>query len=173
MEFGDRESFAVEIDLDELYEGVWLYGKFSYWINGCQVGDYNLGTSLRDVLFQMKWIVFDCGSRDGGILCKYSPQKVFSWLDGVLYGSTDCDIGSEVELPDTPARFDIKISVDIFDEWKIYLIECCDNATILFKSTNDSDIRVVSIVVGIFDSVIKDAYNYLNELYEREVAKSS
>jgi Immunity protein 42 len=32
MEFGDRNSFAIEFDLDEHYEGVWLFGKFSYWI---------------------------------------------------------------------------------------------------------------------------------------------
>lgn len=171
MEIGDRRKFAIELDLDEHYEGVWLFGRFSYWINGDRVGDYDLGTSLRDVLFQMKWIVFDCGNRDGGILCTHSPEKVFYWLDGALYD--DSDISGEIELPDTPARFDIRIPVDIFDEWKIYLIECNDNAKILFKSDKESDIRVVSIAVGLFDSVIKDTYNYLDELYEREVAASS
>jgi hypothetical protein len=124
---------------------------------GSQVGDYNLGTSLRDVFFQMKWIVFDCGNRAGGVLCKYNPEVVFYGLDGALYESSDFDIGSEFELPDTPARFDISIPMDIFDGWKIYLIECGDKAIIHFKSIDDTDIRVVSIAIGIFDSVIKEA----------------
>lgn len=170
MDFGDRKSFAVELDLDENYGGVWLYGRFSYWINGEQVGDYNLGTSLRDVLFQMKWILFDCGGRDGGILCNYSSQKVFSWLDETLYGSTESDIDSEIELPETPARFDINIPVDVFDEWKIYLLECHDKATIIFKKTSDVEIKVAYIALGVFDSVIKEVYDYLNELYSKEVS---
>lgn len=171
MEFGHRQHFAVQFDLDKNYGGSWLYGKFCYWIIGNQVGDYDLGTSLRDVLFQMKWIVNDCGNRDGEVLCSLSSQDIFSAIDGSLYEDNEDRNAGEIPLPDTPARFEIKIPVDIFDQWKIYLIECDKTARILFKSTTDTDVHVVVIGIGVFDSIIKEVYDSLNKLYDSEVGK--
>lgn len=168
MKLGDKKSFAVEFDLDESYGGAWLFGKFCYWIDGVQVGDYELGTSLRDVLFGMKRIVGDCGDRDGEILCELPPQEVFSVLDGSLYESDEGETHSEIHLPHTPARFEIKINVDVFDEWKVYLIDCGDQAKIFFKSTDAADIKAVTLAPGLFDNVIKETYDCLSKLYERE-----
>ena len=77
MKFGDKQTFAVEFKLDQDYCGAWLYGEFCYWIADVQVGDFNLSTSLRDVLWDMKWLVHDCGNRAGGILCGLTPRKYF------------------------------------------------------------------------------------------------
>src|SRR5262245_8260010 len=124
MEIGNRKSFAITVDLDQDYGGAWLYGKLCYWIDGIQIGDYQLGTSLRDVLFQMKYIVSDCGNRVGGALCTLPPREAFSRLDEELFGTSEGESDDQSELPDTPARFDITIHVDVFDQWKAYLIEC-------------------------------------------------
>lgn len=59
MKFGNYSEFAIEFELDESYGGEWLYGKYRYWIKGKPVGDYDLGTSLRDILFLMKTILSD------------------------------------------------------------------------------------------------------------------
>jgi immunity protein 42 of polymorphic toxin system len=173
MEIGNRKSFAIAVDLDQDYGGAWLYGKLCYWIDGIQVGDYKLGTSLRDVLFQMKYIVSDCGNRAGGILCALPPREVFYRLDGELFGTNEGELDEQSQLPDTPARFDITIHVDVFDQWKAYLIECNDNATILFKNTSDADTKVAQIAIGEFDSVIKEFYVYLKDLYSRETTNPS
>lgn len=170
MRFGEKKSFAVEFELDESYGGPWLYGKFCYWVNGVQVGDYVLGTSLRDVLFAMKWVVYDCGNRYGGNLCKIPAQEVFFLLDGALYGNEETN--SDLQLPDQPARFEVKIQVDIFDQWKVYLIECDDKATILFKNINDSDVKVATIPTKVFDDAIKGCFDSLTTLYNRENAGS-
>ena len=169
MEFGDKKSFAVELSLDENYNGAWLCGKLCYWINGVQVGDFELGTSLRDVLFQMKWIVHDCGNRHGGILCELRPQDVFSKLDESLYGSSEDQASNDFLLPDSPARFNITLPVDIFDQWKAYLLECGDKSTILFKNIHDMDIKEGVIPTGLFDNVIKEVYEFLNYCYEKEI----
>jgi hypothetical protein len=168
MEFGNRQNFAVQFELDKNYGGSWLYGKLCYWINSIQVGDYDLGTSLRDVLFQMKWVVNDCGNRNGEILCGLGPHDIFSAIDGLLYEDNEDKYVSEIQLPGTPARFEIKIPVDIFDQWKIYLIDCDNTAKILFKNINDTDIHVAIIAMGEFDSVIKEVYDSLNKLYDKE-----
>src|SRR5215470_5140722 len=53
---GEPSRFAVEYDLNENYSGLWMFGRFCYWCGGERVGDYELGTSLRDVLFQLEQI---------------------------------------------------------------------------------------------------------------------
>jgi hypothetical protein len=169
MEFGDKRSFGVEFELSENHGGAWLYGKFCYWINGVQVGDYELGTSLRDILFQMKWIVHDCGNRGGGILCNLRPDKAFSLLDGLLYENSERRTNHETQSLDTPARFEITIPVDIFNQWKAYLIECDNNATIVYKNIDEIDAQVATIPIGFFDRVIKEAYDNLNRLYDSMV----
>lgn len=168
MEYGNRSSFAVEFELDKNYGGEWLYGKFCYWIGGLRVGDFEMGTSLRDVLLQMKHMVSDCGNRDGGTLCSLSPAEAFSVIDPLLYGeSSNNALGS----PDTPARFDISIPVDVFDSWKIYLFECKDSAEIVFRKNSEAKVRSYSLRHGEFDQIIKKVYLKLDDLYEKQIKK--
>ena len=170
MIFGDKQSFAVELELDEDYGGAWLFGHFCYWIGGVRVGDYGLSTSLRDVLTGMKWVMYDCGKRDGGVLCESCPRAIFSGLDASLYGGDGCDIDDASRIPDTPARFDITIHVEVFNEWKAFLVECGDEARILYKKTDETEVIVVTVPIGLFDGVIREAYDHLNKVHEREVA---
>ncbi len=169
MEFGDRESFAIQIELDSDHGGSWLYGRFCYWINGKQVGDYDLGTSLRDVLFNMKGIMGDSGNRDGGSLCALSPEEAFLVLDKSLYG--DGGKPQAIQLPDTPARFDISPPVDVFDHWKMYLISCGDRDLLLYKHSSHTDVQVFSTSVGMFDRIVRAAYNHLDTLYEKQTGQ--
>jgi hypothetical protein len=168
MNFGDRESFAVQFELDEEHQGAWLFGKFCYWIGGIRVGNYELGTSLRDVYIGMKWLPHDCGNRRGGILCSLTPEEAFTALDGALYANEVCTDTQYPELPDAPARFDISVAIDVFNQWKIYLIECDGVARILMRNTEDGVVRMTTLPQGVFDGVIKDVYAYLEGLYERE-----
>ncbi|WP_277403523.1 Imm42 family immunity protein [Achromobacter insuavis] len=50
MEFGDRNRFGVNLDLNEDYGGVWLFGKICYWICGNMVGNYDVeDTFIQDL----------------------------------------------------------------------------------------------------------------------------
>ena len=169
MLFGNKESFAVQVEIDEDYGGPWLFGKFCYWLNGTRVGDYDLGTSLRDVLLNLKWIVNDRGNRRGEDLCNYPGEHTFDLLDRSLYGD-DHDV-SKVLLPALPARFDVRPPVDVFDCCKIYLMECGDNDLFMVSDVT-ADPEIISIVrlpIGLFDSVIKRVYDHLENLYDEEV----
>ena len=168
MEFGDRALFSVQLELDADYGGSWLYGRFCYWVNGTRVGDYDLGTSMRDVFFKMKWVVNDCGNRKGGQLCSLLVEEAFLLLDKSLYGAKEN--AQESWLPDLPARFDVRPPVDVFDEWKMYLIECGDRDLMLYRNSNEVDVQVFGTPVGVFDTVIKQAYAHLENLYQSQVA---
>jgi hypothetical protein len=164
---GAKDHFAVEFELDQEYGGPWLFGSFCYWIDGARVGDYELGTSLRDVLLQMRSVVTDCGNRSGGMLCDLPADTAFLVLDGLLYESEPVVTPRAFQMPDSPARFEVKIPVDVFDSWKIYLIECDNTARMIFRNTNDGRIEVARLAMGAFDTVISDAFNRLDSLYHQ------
>lgn len=173
MIIGHRETFAVEVELNREYGGPWLFGKLCYWVCGAMVGDYNLDTSLRDVLLGMRWIVRDCGNRDGGSLCDVSPENAFSTINNSLYATDRVADPVPFQVPDTPARFDVTIQVDVFNQWKIFLIECDGVDRMLFRNIGDGDLRQATIPKGVFDEVLKQVFDYLSSLHSREGDSSS
>lgn len=163
MDFGDRRIFAIQLELNSDPGGAWLFGRFCYWINGKQVGNYDLGTSLRDVFFNLKWIVHDCGNRGGYRMCHWQPEEVFALLDRSLYGVEE--LAPDDWLPESPARFDIRPPVDIFDGWKVYLVECDTGEVFVYRNTGtDGRIEKFEAPTGSFDKVVHQSYVYLERL---------
>jgi hypothetical protein len=175
MLFGNKKSFAIEYNLNTDYGGEWLFGKICYWIDGSRVGDYDLGTSLRDVLIQAKYILNDAGNRFGGILCEIDNEEAFMRLDKFFYNEELVDEEKHlVQLPDQPARFIIKIPVDIFDNFTIFLIQCDLNSEIIiFKSNDKNIIHKKGLRFGEFDNVFHKFFDSLNDIYENETKRSS
>lgn len=164
MLFGDKDQFAVQAEIDEHDGGVWLFGKFCYWITGNQIGDYNSGTSLRDVWLQMQWVVRDCGNRKGGLLCELEPEETFIRLDELLYGPKEPvsdSISADIE---SPARFDIRIPVDTFDQWKLYLLECEDSSLLLYRNFGSPCVEFARLRSDAFETAIVESYHWLSDL---------
>lgn len=168
MFFGNKADFAVELELDDDRGGHLLYGKFSYWIAGNRMGDYELGTSLYFIFVELMWIVHDCGKRNGERLCAADPQEVFYALDHSLYCSDLPE--SDIPVPEEPARFKILPSVEVFFEFKAFLIECGDEAHIIYMRSGEAKVTVAKIGKGIFDKAISEAYAFLNVLVEQQAA---
>lgn len=168
-QLGSKQRFGVTFELDAQYGGVWLYGKFCYWIDNRMVGDYDFGTSLRDVLFQMQHVVGDCGNRQAGALCHYEPEDIFSALDGSLYSGTDVQHRTSFQMIENAAHYEVRIPVDVFDDWKIYLVDCDDEALLLYKRNQDPSLSICRLHSGEFDEVIRSFNCALTALYEREL----
>lgn len=163
MDFGDRSVFAIQLELNSDPGGGWLFGRFCYWIDRKQVGDYELGTSLRDVFFNLKWITHDCGNRRGGPLCYSRPEELFELLDRSLYGVEE--LAPDVWLPESPARFDIRPPVDIFDGWKVYLVECETGDVFVYRNSGtDGKIEIFKAPTCSFETVVHQSYVYLEQL---------
>jgi hypothetical protein len=172
MIFGDKDSFAVEAELNQDYGGASLFGKVCYWIGGLQIGNYDEGATLSDLVHDMIWLVHDCGKRDGGILCTMTTEAAFSTIDKLLYESDECDSGVKSTPLDTPARFEITTHLDVFSDWKLYLFECGETAIVLLRKDGAHQVKVVTIPVGAFDHAIKAAHSWLYDLDLRERARS-
>jgi Immunity protein 42 len=168
--FGNIKEFAISYELEENYNGAWLFGKFCFWIGGKMVGDYELGTSLRDILAPLRWMVIDNGNRENIILFKLSSEELHTRLDNTLCGGGETSEYEELALIETWARFQISPSVDIFDEWKIYLIDSPPKSRIAY-SFCEGNVVEFNLAAGIFDLVIANVFNTLFDIYELEVAK--
>lgn len=165
MIYGERQKFAIEYELEKNYGGEWLYGKVCYWINGSRIGDYDLGTSLRDVLFQAKYINHYAGSRDFCDFYKMDARDIFDVIDQSIYGFQKINDDAPLE---EPARFDILFPIDIFDSYKAYLIEREFDELILYKNICTEEFHSFSLAKFYFNEVFRSFYLDIDILYSIE-----
>lgn len=166
MIFGNPMGFAIEFELEKEYGGIWLFGKFCYRVKNQCIGEYSLGTSLRDIFLVMGALIRT--DRTHNYLYSLSAEDLYNRLNDVLYGfekSPYDDIADEEQW----ARFNVTLPVDIFDGWKIFLIEGSEKARMIIGK-DDTDIYEVPLHPDEFNDVITDVYNELGKLYEAENA---
>lgn len=172
MIVGNCSKFAVEFELDKKYGGTWLYGKICYWIQNKRIGDYELGTSLRDVLFQMRSIIGDRANRFHQELFELDAVHLYERLNNALFGYEDSQY-SKISIEETWARFNVTIPVDVFDECKIFLLESKELSRFIIKDVKAANVYEVLLKDSQFDRVMAEAYNELNRLYDLEVENDS
>lgn len=170
MQFGDKSRFAIALDLDCDHGGAWLFGRICYWIDGKMIGQYDLGTSLRDALFLMTYIQGDEGERCCQSLFSLDKEKIFSLISNVLDEKND-EIYRYIPEDFMPARFDVRIGIDVFDLWKIFLIEGDREAKLFYKTIDSTEIVETVLLSGEFDAAFGEAFSYLKRIYEAEVEK--
>lgn len=74
---GETDRFAIEYELNSDYGGVWMFGRICFWCAGCRVGDPEMATSLRDVLFQLDQMRRDVGRRRNSRFTSMPATDVF------------------------------------------------------------------------------------------------
>jgi hypothetical protein len=163
---GDTSRFAVQYELDEEQGGPWLFGKFCYWIGGQRVGNYELGTSLRDVLFQLIQVLRDKGYRLNDELFAMSTDELAIVLDRGLFGRNPSPY-DERSMEEEWARHNLTLTVDIFDGWKVFGVESDWNLRIVVMKTDGSaPIRETLLRRGECDEVLEQTFRELDHLYE-------
>jgi len=161
---GELSRFAVEYDLNENHGGEWMFGRFCYWIGGRQVGDYELGTSLRDVLFQLEQgVARDKGLRSSRRFSTKSAVDVFRLLRAALFGAADLNNAGVAE-EEQWARHNIVPPVDVFDSWMVFLVEDEEIARLVFAHDPYLDVTELPLKPGEVDAVLDLA---LSDIYER------
>ena len=167
MLHGSKEKFGIEFMLNHDHGRSWLYGKFCYWIAGTRVGNYDAGTSLRDVMTAMKYIVGDAHNRNGEALCGCADEDVFNSLNDSLYESSYLEGKPPIELPDMFARYNIKPDIEVFDGWGVYLLDCGAEGRILYKRLGAGPVLREAVSVDECDEVIVRAHENLVSLYNK------
>jgi hypothetical protein len=165
MLYGERVGFAIEFELNEHSGGTWMFGRFCYWIGGEQVGDFEEGTSLRDVLFSMRCIIGDAGKRTAPSLALCDGKKIFRVIHESLNESGD-DLERLIPADFMPARFDVCPHVDIFDAWHIYLVDTQNLSKIVYSTDGGNNLKTVELAAGEFDAVASTVYRELDRLLD-------
>jgi len=164
---GDPARFAVEYDLDKDHGGEWMFGRFCYWCDGRQVGDYDLGTSLRDVLFQLDLLVRNKHLRASRRFSAMPATAVFECLNRALFGVPDPDYERLAE-EEQWARHTVFPPVDVFNLWKGFVVEEEQTARLIYAQDPYRQVWQLLLLPGEIDAVLEAARNALNNVYERQ-----
>ena len=166
--FGDASRFAIEYELDQSYGAEWMFGRFCYWCGGRRLGDFDLGTSLRDVLFQLERLAAEPDREPTEYLSSKSGSGAFRALDEGLFGSPDAELNRIAE-DEQWARFCILPAVDVFDQWKAFLFEDEDWASIVFGRSPYDELTEVALCSGEAKGVLVAVVSALRRIYEAEM----
>lgn len=165
MIFGDRNHFAIAIELDTDYGGAWLFGKLCYWIDGQQFGDWELGNSMRDALWSITSIAKDNGRRENCKLFHLPMQQAFDRINATLRGKLE---QAHDELAESADYHDVVVKLNIFNDYEGFLIDCEKRARLIYRGPSPR-LKEVILRRGEFDAVILATHTQLNAWYEREV----
>jgi hypothetical protein len=163
---GEPSRFAVEYDLDANHGGAWMFGRFCYWCGGQRVGDYELGTSLRDVLSALFGLARDRFARASQRFSPMPTVSVFRLLDGALFGAADIN-NARLAAEEQWARHLILPSLDVFKSWKGYLVEDEQAARFIFARAPYLHVTELRLKAGEVDMVLDAVRTALDETYER------
>lgn len=132
---GNPAKFAVRLELDEQFDGEWLFGRIAYQIDSHVVGSFEPGTSLRDVPLQMHWIVTDAGRRRTKRFAGKGKAELFRTIWNALYGAT-AEM-EEISVEECWAKHNVTIPVDVFDHYLILQFDEEDESRVIWGHTQE------------------------------------
>lgn len=135
--FGNPSQFAINLDLNECFCGEWLFGRIDYVVNSHHIGDYDLGTSLRDVHNQMHHIISDAGKRSNSRFVGMKTEELFDFVWQVLYGGESSGT-DEIAIDECWAKHNITIPVDVFDGIRLFQFDEFNYTRLLWRSSENS-----------------------------------
>jgi hypothetical protein len=164
---GEPSQFAVEYDLNPNHGGEWMFGRICYWCDGRRVGNYELSTSLRDVLFELDGIAKYRHSRSNPRFSILPAVAVFRLVDAALFGNADLN-NAQIAEEEQWARHKIFPAVDVFDFWKGYLVEDEKTARFIFAQGPYQDVAEFPLRAGEVDAIFDVVRSALDRIYAQE-----
>jgi hypothetical protein len=167
--FGHRSTFAIEYSLACDHGGVWMFGNARYWCGGREIGNFSEQTSLRDLLFLLEEMRRDIGKRQNPRFWNMPATDMFRLVDAGLFGK--CDIAPvNLSMDEQWARHNITPSVDVFDDWKVFVVESDTGARAVFSKSPYTGVESVEMNAGEVDAALESTVMALGEIYEQEAA---
>ena len=161
MLIGDSERFAIEFEVDEekladVQLSEWLFGRIRFWCCGQQVGRYENDTTIRDVAIESERLLMNEGKRRDETLASLSAVEVTRIILQALYvnhGQSDEQVRLDNERF---GRLVVTPQVDVFDEWRMFLVEAERGGRLIWQRKTDEVVRECALREGEFDQVLKE-----------------
>lgn len=163
---GKKDRFATQYELNPDSGGEWMFGRFCYWCGGRMIGDYDLGTSLRDALFQLEETTKGTSDRINERLYRTNPIQTFRLLDAALFGAVSLD-DQEVAEHENWAKHSILPAVDVFDQWKAFVVEEATASRTIFARDPYQEVYTVDLGRSEVAEILEATRLALTELYQR------
>lgn len=158
---GDKDTFAIEYEVTSSLKP-FIYGKFCYWINKVQIGAYDEGVTLSDILGLFSSIVRENGNRCNEELFQLESKELFDRISKALRYENEYAEQAQIEQW---RKFEIGMCIDIFYDYTIYMVEVQNKARIIL-STSQEELSDIYIKKGVFDNVSMQFYMEFNKIYD-------
>ncbi|HEW98751.1 MAG: hypothetical protein DRR16_13300 [Candidatus Parabeggiatoa sp. nov. 3] len=166
MIIGDKHSFAVQFEVNPEPDS-WLFGHICFVVKYSEVGDYLDETSLSTAVGYLMELLWYKGLREESKLFHLEKKELFWKIDKALYGDTEASIEECQDNWERFAKFHaLSSGIDIFDNWKGYLIEHKDQGKLIIKNPS-GEIQEDSLKAGELDSVLEEVVNFFEQNYSQ------
>ncbi|MBB5866528.1 immunity 42 family protein [Xanthomonas sp. 3058] len=159
MIFGEKNIFAVEMQLDNNSGGQWMLGKFCYWLNGERVGNFEDGTSLRDVYLQMTQILRIKDRNLSG------PDLSFIEIHRAINES----IFGEESVISNAADYLAAPPVDVFDDFKVFVFSKKNDEYTITYQKEGHEINFICLPRIKFLETLHQSYEAMGSIYDNAI----
>jgi hypothetical protein len=159
---GNEKSFGVQYEYDHSPESPecdsWLYGKLAFLVGGERVGNYDVGTSIRDGVTALRGLLANRGNRSDPELFQLPAGDVIARILAALYvekGQSDEQVAADWKYF---SRFlGVPAGYDAFDGWDAVLLEDDRSGRYIWRqmSSPNSLVREFRLARGELDNVIE------------------
>lgn len=164
MIIGNKNSFAIQFEVNPKSDN-WLFGHICFIINHTEIGDYSDETSLNTAVGYLMELLWYKNIRNDPKLFQLEKDELFWKINEPLYGDTNAPLEECQDNWERLAKFHaLSPGVDIFDNWKGYLIEHEDKGRLIIKNPR-GEIKEYLLKAGEFDSVISELVFYFEQHY--------
>ncbi|NIJ78908.1 Imm42 family immunity protein [Xanthomonas cannabis] len=159
MIFGEKNIFAVEMQLDNNSGGQWMLGKFCYWLKGERVGNFEDGTSLRDVYLQMTQILRIKDRKFSGP--DLSFVEIHRAINESIFGE-ECVISNAADYLAAPP-------VDVFDDFKVFVFSKNNDEYIITYQKEGREINFIRLPQIKFLETLHQSYEEMGSIYDKAI----
>jgi hypothetical protein len=160
MIVGNQGRFAIEFALDseaqaDVARAAWLFGRIRWWCGGEPVGRYDGDTTLRDFATIARELLVYEGQRIETNMMRAPIHEVFRTLELALYedhGQSDKRVAEDER---NFRRFAVAPTMDVFDDWYVFLIEGGSIARLVWQRVAEAEPHECALDAGEFDGVLK------------------
>lgn len=161
MIVGNKEKFAIELQIINDSIDEWLSCRFYFWLKNMTVGDPKREMYVNDILIMMHSTYRDSNERQHIELFSLNTNDLYERLNNTFFGQYDTGY-ERIANDESWARFIVNPI-----EWQIYIIENDKKGRLLFKNPLDGEISEISLEKGEFDVVYGEMYQCLDNSFSR------
>jgi len=170
MYLSESEQFGIEFDLDNNYGGQWMFGRVCYRLGDIRIGDYDLGTSLRDILYFWERIACYANKRTNEKLMLLNKEDLINLLSSGLFGNRLASAElTERATNEEWARHDVIPTIDVFDNWHVFLVENDEMGRCIYQNLITMACYECRLAHGEFDRVLNKAIQSLSSILESQI----